>query len=205
LSYNTELITALRLGKPGSTEQNEVLLPLVALGDDAARKRMINGNVALVCARVECYIRLWPVVEYLRDDMTSAGIAGLCEAVNKIVDGHPVTYATGYLSYWINWRIRQLVAREMREALLSDEQHPVVASEKIARDDPSARMLELRELIYSCCETEQDRQLIELRDKGTEIDEIARLLGVSRATLYRSLKRIETRFEHKCSELNGQP
>jgi RNA polymerase sigma factor (sigma-70 family) len=198
MRYNNELVAEMiRLCRPFNAEKNEELLPQVARGDGDARQQMIEGNMSFVINRVDSYIRRRPEIEFLRDDMTSQGLVGVCKAVNLIARGREVTNATACLSYWINREILRVIERETGGN--NSEENGVVLSdntvETISREDTGWRLIDLRDLIYSCCKTEQERQLIQLREQGKDTEAAASVLGVSRATAYRMLKRIERRYE----------
>jgi RNA polymerase sigma factor (sigma-70 family) len=229
MSYNIELFTELnQLGEPGSRERDRELLPLVAAGDEAARTQMIHSGIALACCRAEFYIRSRLrqrlQIEFLRDDLISAGFLGVVKAVNLIAHGTPTTNVTAMISYWINREIMRVIDKEV-DGYPDDEAIPPAAVcirppvalceedgtienlgyqrtesgiETTGRTDPGFRLVDLRDLIYSCCDTEQERTLIRLREQsGIDCAEIAPLLGVSKNTAYRMLNAIEQRFNRK--------
>jgi hypothetical protein len=72
--------------EPATTQANNDLYPLVALGDDAAREKMIQSNIGLVMHCVDQFIGLYPTMKHLRDDLVASGLMGLVEAVNKMVE-----------------------------------------------------------------------------------------------------------------------
>jgi RNA polymerase sigma factor (sigma-70 family) len=200
VKYNNQLVGEMvHLCPPFSMEKNEELLPLVAVRNPSAKQQMIEGNMSFVLNRVESYIRRSPEIEYLRDDMTSVGLVGVCKAVNKIASGTKVTYATGLLSYWINREIMRLLHTERKHCKRDeDPARPDPTVEQITRKDVEPNLVDLRDLIYSCCKTEQERSLIRLREEtGLDCQEIGPLLGVSQPTAYRILNRIYRRFERK--------
>jgi RNA polymerase sigma factor (sigma-70 family) len=229
MSCNRALIADLHsLGEPGSSKQNDLLLPLVAAGDQAAREQMITSNLALVCYRVEFYIRSrlrqGLPLECIRDDLTSAGFLGVVTAINRIRDGVQVTNATVMICYWINREIMQVIDKEVNSypdnegappdtlfvrppvALCEEDgtvenlgyQRMESSVEATGRIDPGFQLVDLRDLIYSCCDTDQERELIRLREtEGMDCAEIAPRLGVSKTTAYRMLSDIEQRFNRK--------
>jgi len=75
---------------------------------------------------------------------------------------------------------------------------PVQTNMATRRQTPSLQLVDLRDLIYSCCLTKTERILIQLRDiEGMDCTEIAPLLHVSKNTVYRMLRVIEERFNRK--------
>ena len=92
LAYDHELTS--KITRALDREQNERLYVRVMAGDEEARQEMIEGNMPLVIAKANSYIRRFPQLAYLRDDLHSAGFLGLVKAVNKMAEhdrpcGHP--------------------------------------------------------------------------------------------------------------------
>lgn len=201
MAYNAQLISDMtQLGEPFNAAKNDDLLPLIAAGDTCARERMIHGNVALACTRVESYIRRRPDIAFMRDDLTSCAIIGVCKAVNKIAAGKAVTNATAFLSYWINREILRALDYEFgnsRTPLNEEGAASDNGCESIRREDEGQALIDARDMVYSCCETSDERRMIEMREAGCDCAEIAQVIGVSRATAYRMLKRIEQRYNRK--------
>jgi RNA polymerase sigma factor (sigma-70 family) len=225
MSYNTELVAELDcLSNPNYRQHNDELLPLVVAGDGAAREEMICSNVTFARYQADFYIRSRfrqeVRIKFLRDDLVNAGILGIVKAVNRIAEGTPVTNPTAMIAYWIKHEIMRVINIEVngrqekesasfgpltRPLLISPSE--IEATEQgddsainrhLARIDPSFQLVDLRDLIYSCCRTDRERTLIRLREvEGMDCTEIAPFLGVSRDTVYRMLKRIEQRFNQK--------
>lgn len=189
--------------QPTDADKNNAILPSVVSGDASARERLIRDNMVFVLSRVNSYIRRRPEIEYLRDDMTSAGLLGVCKAVNKIVEGTTVSNVTAYLSYWINREIL-LVLEAEAPVIQPDDEEPLVVNtdvDSLSKLDDVFTLVDLREVIYSCCETDEERRLLELREfHGLNCQEIAPLINVSQPTAYRMLTRIEQRFNEKMSQ-----
>ena len=77
-------------GGPFTMAQNDEAYKRLVTGDKKARDEMIEGNVALVVYRVGAYLRSAPQMAYYRDDMISAGLLGLCGAVDRMQKKGPV-------------------------------------------------------------------------------------------------------------------
>jgi len=220
MSYNTELVAELnRVGQPGTRERNDQLLPRVVAGDLDAYQEMICSNVALACYRADFFVqsqhRQGFSIEFLRDDLISAGIYGVVEAVNRIRNGAQVTNPTAMIGYWIRKEIMLAAVKEPHEYQETSVTYREPDTEGWSEDedltdcrkqgtestsqiDPSFQLVDLRDLIYSCCETEQEHILIRLREtEGMDCTEIAPLLHVSKNTIYRMLRVIEERFNRK--------
>ncbi|MGH7193004.1 MAG: hypothetical protein ACREJM_05640, partial [Candidatus Saccharimonadales bacterium] len=75
---------------------------------------MVEGNMPLVLAKVEAYIRCFPGAEHLRDDLVGDGMLGLCKAVNTMSENGPHAKAnpTGFLASWIQRSIGEVIDRE---------------------------------------------------------------------------------------------
>jgi RNA polymerase sigma factor (sigma-70 family) len=216
MKYNNVLVTQMKtalseidLQEPSTLEQNCSLRQQIASGDRDAKQRMIEANMPLVVRKVESFLCRFPKLSYLRDDLVGAGFIGLVNAVDCVADLESDDRVTGYLcKAIINAMIDEIeiiapirVAR--RSAKRAREQDKPLPSAKdldgvqIAIENTDIRLCDLRDLIYSCCETERERQLIQLRESGKEVDEAADILGLSRATAFRLMARIERRFDRK--------
>src|SRR4030042_1194127 len=84
---------------PFSREKNNEVYERLVGGNEATRDEMIQGNMALVIVRVDAFLRECPHMRYLRDDLISAGLVGLCEAVDMMQKGKRVENPnpTGYI------------------------------------------------------------------------------------------------------------
>jgi DNA-directed RNA polymerase sigma subunit (sigma70/sigma32) len=223
MSYNTELVEQIMAtGSPASRDENDELYAAVIAGDEAAKKRMIEGNMPLVLLRVDAYIRCFPGVEHLRDDMASEGFLGLCTAVNKLSESEvrEKSNATGYLNWWINSSIGQVVdseggvgasARTVRnhrkagKAIVKQVTDDVDAVRPDVVVDPMA-MTDLRDLIDACCESEEERMIVRMREEqypcGSD-REIAAALNLPYSTVYMMRREIYRRFLEK-SGMRGE-
>jgi hypothetical protein len=194
--YNTELVTDMaRQGAPSSAEENADLFALVSRGDSAARERMIEGNMSLVVTKVDAHIHCFPTAAYLRDDLTSAGFLGLVWAVNRIAAGEvrENENITGYLSVAIQFEIGHVIDAEINVApdrtrkrakanglTISQPSILNVDLEEMDfhRTRPDIAELEMRDLIDSCCECQEERQFVALREQGYKLTEIAEAIGM---------------------------
>jgi len=184
---------------------NNTTLTKVANGDEIARQEIIRNNMVFVIYQVDTYIKSLPNITYLRDDLTSAGFLGVCKAIANVVRGADVIHVASYLNYWIRREIL-LILREESPHLTPDEEGPCIANadmEQISKDDANYSLVDLRDMIYACCETETDRTLVGLREsQGLNCTEIAQHLNMPKRTAYYKLRGIEERFDRRCNSAN---
>ena len=118
--YNDALIADMHRATNGEAldaEKNAALFARVVAGDAAAREEMIVGNMPLAVAKVESFIRCFPEIAHLRDDLTSAAFTGLVKAVNQMAQGcrikQPANWnPTDCMGTWINRELGRLTEGE---------------------------------------------------------------------------------------------
>ena len=217
LPYDYDLTN--KIPKALDREQNERLYPRVMAGDDKAREEMIEGNMPLVIAKVDSYLRRYPQLEHLRDDLHSAGFIGLAQAVNKMtehVDPQNVN-PTGYISVAITHEFVRLAKEEAAHSgieladapefdmELTDEapgiSHGIPESVVDTNQSAATGLLELRDLLESCCESDEERTLLRMREEGYSDRDIAEAIGLSPWATYTLRKKLEERFNQKNREL----
>jgi len=185
MKYNHLLVS--QMSKPLTKEENDVLFSRIVAGDNRARDEMIVGNMALVISKVNMFIKKHPYVSNLRDDLTSAGFVGLTVSVQKLTSN--VEKLLAYIGSTIDNHLRDLLEAEMSIRIPQE-------SERIARkmgepieqcfvyrikDDVFTRVntdFEMKDLIDSCCETENEREFVRLRTQGYTLAEISIKTGV---------------------------
>lgn len=180
-------------------KRNIELLPLVAAGDEAAREEMIVLNMPLVTFKVDAYLSCFPHLEYLRDDLVSEGNVALVEAVNRCREcGGGAINPIGYLSVAIHKQIGHFVDNEVfahgeRTTRLRRQQgRDLDRVHKVSNSDYVLASLEfdtrkegdLLEAILGCCETDEERAIVDLRIKGYVDEEIASQLEISKTTIF---------------------
>jgi len=224
--YNQALVSALFHAtgcKDWTTDDNARLYPLVAAGDKTARETMIAGNMPLVVSKVETFIRCFPHVSHLRDDLVSAGSIGLVNAVNKMGLGKgprntDSSAPTDFISMWINRELSQLVeelettirlpARSKYRAQAEGQElrAPTVEHEVPERfEAPSyEKELEMRDLIESCCTCQEERSFVAMREAGHTYAEIAGAINKSVGSTHGLAKRLEARVMRKLKALRDE-
>lgn len=192
--YNAVFIKDLKYKyKPANKESNNELLSRVAEGDESAREEMIGRNIPLVISTVGCILRRHPSCTFLRDDATSAGTIGLCRAVQHIVNGKAVENVSAFLTYWIRYEVKKLLSKEKVLSATEDTEVAAVSIEVACEPDDMA-LVDLRDLVFSCCETEVETSVIKMRLNGVDRRDIAKRIGVSPPCITRMLRRLEHRY-----------
>lgn len=178
--------------------RNAELYPRVAAGDMNARNEMIEANLPLVTLKADDYILCLPHIEHLKDEMLGEGQLGLVEAAEFIrLGGVPDENVTGYLRAAIQKKIGYLVDDELYTSDRSARRYrnrgddppqinKVPDSDFVLSSlgyDPH-KEADLLELIVGCCETDEERAIVDLRIKGYVDAEIAKTLDIPLTTTY---------------------
>ncbi len=235
--YNAELVQQMIAGgDAGSKALNDELYPLVVAGNAKARTRMIESNMSLVIAKVDSYIGCYPEAAHLRDDLISEGFLGLTTAVNRMADQDTKenANATGYISYWIMHSIGTVLDQEsgvgaslrtkQRAFSQDSDLNAQIQEARPAKDiiaDPMS-LVDLRDEIESCCETDIDRAIVRMRERayhsegdpdignspceypGMVDKEIAKALDLPVTTTYMLRRAIYARFLAKNPHMKGE-
>jgi hypothetical protein len=217
--YNDLLIS--QMSEPLDEEKNLALFERVAAGDAVAREEMIVGNMPLVVAKVESFIRCFPDIAHLRDDLTSAAFIGLTKAVNQMAEGRALKYEgnwnpTDCIGAWINRELGELIEVEgivpphtsKYRARLQGEELTVPTVSNVVPERFEApsyeEELETRDLIDSCCTCEDERTFVAMREAGHTLVEIAAAIDRSRMATQRMAKRLEARVQCKLEALRDK-
>jgi hypothetical protein len=213
-----------------SVQVNDELYPLVSAGDEAAIIQMIELNMSLVVAKVAAYIRCYPFAAYLQDELLSEGFVGLTKGVRKMAEDGPIfnPKPTRYMEYWILCHVGAVIDREdangesdrLKRLRRQQEKNNPGESEQIRLRrvplpdsmansshadelvDPMA-MPDLRDLIAACCETDIDRIIVDMREKGYKDAEIAKVIETPYSTTYMLRRAIYRRVLDK-SGMKGE-
>ena len=223
--YNEALVSDLfhaTSGRSWTAEENAELYPRVANGDKTARETMINSNMPLVLSKVEAFIRCYPHIAHLRDDLVSAGSIGLVKAVNQMAQGCDIKQPenwnpTDCIGAWINRELGELVDTENLVRLPPRSKYrarangeelkvPVVCNVIPERFEvPSyAKELEMRDLIDSCCTCEDERTFVAMREAGHTLAEVAAAINKSPSFTYRMGKGLDARVQHKIEAIRDE-
>lgn len=180
-------------------QRNNELFDLVVGGSKVARDEMIVLNMPLVTFKVDAYLSCFPHLEYLRDDLVGEGNLALVEVMNHIGTGNvKAGNVTGYLSLSIQKRIGQAIDGEMfttskhsvrrwrREGENANPLHKVPNSDFVLSqlENDTRKEADLLDAILDCCESDEERAIVDLRIKGYKDDEIASQLEISKTTIF---------------------
>lgn len=204
-----------KITQSSDRERNERLYPRVMAGDEKAREEMIEANMPLVIVKVNSFLCRHSQFEHLRDDLHSAGFVGLVQAVNKMAEhvDPPIANPTGYISVAITHEIGRLVAKEENRGFArvpkADKEAgkiPFVTNslpESLVdpKQQAAQEVIEMRDLLESCCESDDERTILRMREKGHSDREIADAIGLKHTTTYLLRLELEERFKQKCREL----
>lgn len=209
MPYNHLLVSQMK--QCSTSEENAKLHSRVTVGDEAAKQRMIEGNMPLVVNKVEALVAKAPALAYLYDDMLSAGLLRLVEAVDSIANlpADDSDMVAGYLAKAITNAIADEiessstihVARRSLKRLKSKGDCPPVATtlehDPIQEVSAAHRVFEMRDLVMSCCKSEHERAVVTLREAGYTCEEIGAQLSISKPTVTRYLRQIAARYDAK--------
>jgi DNA-directed RNA polymerase specialized sigma24 family protein len=200
LNYNTELVKNLRDNyRPGSALTNAELHARALANDQAAREELVGGNASLVITIVNRYLSTNPQHEHLQDELVGDALLALVVAIYTATS--PIRNVTGYFSHVIQHSILATViaAPTIRACRGAKYAVPEVTNtypdEAVSRSEQSTH--DMRELIDACCDTEQDRQIVALREVAHTYDAIVVLTGLARGTIERRIHTIRDRV-YKC-------
>ena len=201
------------MNKP-NFEQNNELYSAVVSGDVAAREALIVRNMPLIVVKVDAFIRYVPGVAYLRDDLISAGYIALVEAVNNIAKGKVQMKAVNaYIGRAVRLSLGHLIdnehsvrvpretSRRQRNKGLQIRRPSVVNKipETIEIPSPFAA-LEMRDLLDACCECDDERNCLHLREQGYTFPEMARTLKMPMSSIYVMFRELQARFLARLKE-----
>jgi len=221
--YNNALVADMvRLSRPFCSEDNDRLFPLVEVGDSAARQKMIEGNMPLALSKVESFIRSFPGIAHLRDDLISAAFTGLVKAANQMATGKARKYEgnwnpTDCLGAWINRELGELVDSEVTIHLPSRSKYraqangeelkaPTVCNDipECFQPAPYENELEIRDLFDACCESDAERTFVAMREAGHTLGEIAVAIHKSIPTVSRLRKKLGARVQAKIEAIHDE-
>jgi hypothetical protein len=201
-------------GEALDAEKNLSLFRRVTAGDATAREEMIVGNMPLAVAKVESFVRCFPGLAHLRDDLTSAAFIGLTKAVNKMAAGRGprkkhASAPVDFIGMWINRELNELMETEgivpphtskARAQAQGDELTVPTVVNTIPEQCavPSyGKEMEMRELIESCCTCDEERTLLAMREEGRTYAAIAAALGKAVTSVYVMRERLAARVRRK--------
>ncbi len=145
---------------------------------------MIASNVPLVFLKVETYIGLHSSVEFLKDDLVSAGLLSLTQAVRRLSElttpedtPKEKDNPTGYIGNRIIWGIGRFIQNDEKQQVPADY-HPPYPLEVNPMD-----IVDTKDLLYVACQTHEDCVIMEMRERGCTDQEVADRLDISRSAV----------------------
>jgi DNA-directed RNA polymerase specialized sigma subunit len=220
--YNAAFVAALHRktkSKTRTADENAELYRRVAAGDEAARDEMITGNVPLVISKVESFLRCFPYLAHLRDDLVSAGCVGLVRAVNQMARGCRIKKPenwnpTDHMGSAIYRKFGELIedestirvphtSKDRARAEGEELTVPGVINKRCERlEMPShEEEFETRDVIETCCTSQEEKRFVAMRKSGHTLAEISAALGMSRMSVHRMGRRLEGRVVRKLEAL----
>ena len=183
MKYNTELVTNMKANC--EEPDNAGLYPRVVAGDKEAREGMIVSNMPMVVSIVDDYLKSSKDFDYLRDDLTSEGFLSLTRVID-VLRTRPLMCERAVSSY-IYKSIRHAVGKAARrspyESANKDWSKRTMSRFKSVED------VDAGDVIDACCKAPLEHRLVQLRQKGYSLREIAKRLRTNTLTMDSSAKR----------------
>lgn len=222
--YNDALVADIHRVTDGESldaEKNAALYKRMMAGDTAAREEMIVGNMPLAITNVESFIRCFPGMANLRDDLTSAAFTGLVKAVNRLAVGKgprstDLSAPVEFMGMWINRELRQLLEDESIVPPHSSKHRarsqgkeltlPAVVNVVPERFEvPSyEKELEMRDLIDACCDCEEERTFVVMREAGYKFAEIAVAINMPLSSTFVMARELDARVQRKIEAIRNE-
>lgn len=153
---------------------------------------------------VDRYLSRFPRFDYLRDDLCG-------EAQLALVQTLEGDFEYQNLEAFLRFRLMNVVSdyAERQVSLVPPQTRrsrrqrgaPPIKAPQLVREitEPVVEneSNELMEEILTCCETEQERQIVGLRSENRTDEEIATILGMSKTCVFMVRKGIAERFEKR--------
>lgn len=172
-------------------------------------KTLAENNIELVNTVVRSYLRRNPNLGYLKDDLISAGYVGLVQASNELETFEPDNVAA-YLTSSIKREVEEAAAANVnpvvipnrtRQRCRADGKSVVertinrVPLEALTVTDPGMEMVDVMDAIEAACESDFEKQIIQMRVEGYTLIEIGAKLGCHEGTVCKTLKKIYVRYK----------
>jgi RNA polymerase sigma factor (sigma-70 family) len=219
--YNSELRANMKNNcQPISNAKNLELYRRLISGDISAKAGLICDNMPLVVSIVDReFTKRCPKRRRTQDDLIGEGFLALTKAINGLARSKkPVEHVGGYLSMAIRHALYKAVCADDKDTSLSlDENREGYKDrgffgeyygESTNEDNREHRCydalavdlgseVETRDLLNAACVTDQDRTILDLRERGLTFREIAAEVGLSFKTVHRRLVGIRDRYDQK--------
>ena len=214
MQYNHELVNDMCrfCKKHTDRKENDRLYRRLLAGDDQAGEQLVVNNMPLVVAVVDIFITKHRMYEYLRDDLTSEGFLAITSAVCSAGDKDNIQNITSYLFKSIYRALSTFSDRTGVIGNRSSRLRKRLAQTKITTNKDVSKctlsktveptnMVDLRDLVESCCLSESDRTLIRMREEKYTLRQIASELNLPCTNVKRMFWAIRDRFVKKYQDL----
>jgi RNA polymerase sigma factor (sigma-70 family) len=199
-----------------SIKLNNELFPLVVAGDPEARETLIKENRPLVVVKADGLIKRIPGVEYLRNDLISAGYVGLVEVVNKLPGSKSRCGAFNKLA-------GKAITRRMSDLLDIEKTIRVPRSSWSAAKNKKRPInppevsnalpetleavpqstADLRDVVDFGCHTDDERTCLRMREAKYTFEEIAETLSIKPSQAQRMFAKVKHRVLHHWNHPGG--
>ncbi len=185
---------------PDSNQDDMAAIRDLPLGPerDEIIEAMILDNVPFVMRKVDIYIALFPSVTFLTDDLINEGLFALTTAVKDLAKRNAPEdggNCTGFIGKRIEWALGRLIENDEAETIPKGYAPP----SKVKVVNPMD-IIDTRDLIDAACESEEDRVIVEMREKGCTLEEIAARLSISRRAVFVMRHELQRRYNQLVEE-----
>lgn len=180
------------------------------------REELIIKHMTHVAVKVSEFIKCFPMYAYLRDDLISEGYVGLIEGIDKF-DPSVGSTLKSYITHWILLRVSEfannshIIPIPSRTASRHKELTPPTVAQidteeldKIISKSNPKEYMEVYENIISHCATDEERAIVQMRERGSRDPEIAATLGLAIVTVYMLRREIYARYLADNKHLRGE-
>jgi RNA polymerase sigma factor (sigma-70 family) len=182
-----------------SKENMDVLAEQLRLGCEKTRTRMIEGYMPLVHSKVNKWLKLYPGLAYVADDMISEGYFAIVRAIESIQVGErpDSSNVTAYVSAAIVHGIGEFL----------DNNHTIRVPRSSNKDIPTMEPIfetgsfhayhdeiELQDLLETACRTNEDKAIVNLLSRGYTEREVGNRLDIAQSTVNILRREIYDRF-----------
>ncbi len=186
------------------------LLKKVRENDSAAIETIILHHVRLAISIVNRYIAIYSC-NYLGDDLDSAALTGLVEAVNNVAKGRMTNHDNigGYITDYVNHALSNCLRHSSTVYFPRDAERKAILplTERLGHWDIGKensnmcvnieKTSELIEELSTITENVLEEKILKLRGKGYNDSEIGTRLGLSRLVVLRIRSKLKTRYQKR--------
>jgi len=159
-------------------------------GGEKNRQELIEYCLGLVRYKADQMVKTSPrLLNCLKEDIRSEGVLALIKAVDTLLKGtHKEDgNSLGYISVAISRGMGIFVDDELKKS-------NAVPFEDTASGVSSASLLELWDTLNSICQSEEERNIIEMRSFGYTDSQIAEVLDLPQTTVSQLRRELYDRF-----------